>query len=218
MVCRSPVWLLKTGNKPSWQTPSWVRWLWRCRMGPWASSCTSWLTHPSSSSSFRNATSSSWSRESCTEIFCQNSSMRFCFSWYCQLHIGDCSGRMPWWDHPLQPSKNAQPDVWPFLLAPNGCRDKGACGEMLPVHHLQGKTAEGPHGKYCSYPSPGASSHQLAREWKENILVVTDPFTWYAQTYTTKLQRASCCRTISLSITGCKKRSFWTKGETLRLS
>ena len=41
---------------------------------------------------------------------------------------------------------------------------------MLQVCHLQGKTAEDPHGKLCSYLSPGASAPQLpvpgARERK----------------------------------------------------
>ena len=32
---------------------------------------------------------------------------------------------------------------------------------MPSVHHLQGKAAEGTHGKYCSHPSPGANAHQL---------------------------------------------------------
>ena len=63
---------------------------------------------------------------------------------------GDCSGSIPWWDQPLRPGKNAQPDAWPFLLGLNGCVGTGACQEMLPVYHLQGKTAEGSHGKYVA--------------------------------------------------------------------
>ena len=82
----------------------------------------------------------------------------------------DCPGRMPWWDQPLRPLKNAWSDVWPFLLAPNGCTGEGACWEMLSGCHLQGKTADSSHVKYCTYPSPGASIHQLpvpgARERK----------------------------------------------------
>ena len=73
----------------------------------------------------------------------------------------DCFGRMPWWYWPLRPQKNAQPDAQPFRLALNGCTGKGPCCKMLPVLHLQGKTAEGSHVKYCCYPSPGAGAHQL---------------------------------------------------------
>ena len=75
---------------------------------------------------------------------------------------GDCSGRMPWQDWPIRSQKNAWPDAWPFPLAPNGCTDKEACHKIPSVHHLQGRAAEGSHGKYCSYPSPGASADQLS--------------------------------------------------------
>ena len=48
---------------------------------------------------------------------------------------------------------------------------------MLPVCHLQGKTTEVSHGKYCSHPSPGVSPNGLtvpeARERKGEQAYVT---------------------------------------------
>ena len=39
----------------------------------------------------------------------------------------DHCGRMPSWEQPLRPWKNAQPGLKPSFLTPNGCTGKGAC-------------------------------------------------------------------------------------------
>ena len=74
---------------------------------------------------------------------------------------------------------------------------------MLPVCHLQGKTTEGHPGKYCGNPSPGTSWHWLlslepGKGKEENILVVTDHFTWYVQVYVTKSQIAQATAKVLL--------------------
>ena len=60
--------------------------------------------------------------------------------------------------------------------------------------HLQGKATKGPYGKYCSYPSLGASAQLLVpgtRKGKEErVLVVMDHFTCYTQVCVIQSQTA----------------------------
>ena len=126
---------------------------------------------------------------------------------------GDHSERMPWWNWPLKPPMNAQPDAWPFLLASNACTGKDTCQEIPAVHHLQGEATEGPHGKYCSHPSPGASAYQLPTPGTREAKVREGPDSnmplhEYMQADVTQSQWSWSYGTILLSIMGCQRKSF----------
>ena len=92
---------------------------------------------------------------------------------------------------------------------------------MLPVHDLQGEVAAGPHGEYHSYPSPGASVHQLlvpgAREGE-----VMDHFIHYTQAYVTQSQMAQIMVKALWdnfsAYYGLPGKSFWTRAGILRAS
>ena len=132
-----------------WAEPSWGLWLWGCRTEPWARAHLNWLIHPSSCSSFKNATTSSFVPGGFISIGLAS----------CTL--GDYSERVPQSGQSLRPQKNALPDAELFHLALNGYTGEGTYQEVLPVHHLQGEATEGPHGEYHGHPSPGANAHQL---------------------------------------------------------
>ena len=181
MVSRLPVWPPKTGNRPSWQTPSWNRWLQRCGPVPVEADWLTWaLAAPSEMQPPQAEAEHPVQKSSAKRV--SGGTVLVGVASHAQ---GDHSGRIPWWDQPLRLWKNAQHDVQLFLLAPNGCTGEGACQEVLTEHHLQSKTTEGFHGKYCSY-----LCLELGKGREENVLVVSNHLTQYAQVYITQWHMA----------------------------
>ena len=77
--------ILAIGITPSRQTLSWALWFQGYRMGPWARPHWNRLTHPSSGSSFKNATTSSWGVASCIGKSYHRTPY---FNWSCWPHTG----------------------------------------------------------------------------------------------------------------------------------
>ena len=85
--------------------------------------------------------------------------------------------------------------TWQVLLASYGCSGKGAHREMLPMLSFQSQAAKSTSWKYHGHSSPGAgpSGFSMPGTWErpeENVLVITDHFTRYAQVYVTRTQMA----------------------------
>ena len=59
---RLHVWPQRTGNRPSWLTPFWVKWLWGCRMGLWGNIRSSQPTQGGLRTSYMNTIILSWGR------------------------------------------------------------------------------------------------------------------------------------------------------------
>ena len=102
---------------------------------------------------------------------------------------------MPWWGWSFGPGTHAGSRVWQVLLASHGCSGKGAHREMLPMLSFQSQTAKSTSWKYHGHSTPGASPSRFSMPgtWErpeENVLVITDHFTRYAQAFVTRTQTA----------------------------
>ena len=199
----------------------------RCRMGPWASAHTSQMTHLSSSKSFRNATTSIWCRASCAEKLYKKDLRGTVSVGIVSYAQDNHSGRMPWWGQPLWPQKNTQPDVWPFLLSQIGCTDKGACQKCCQCITFKARQQKTPmESIVATHPLELVHINYLCLEPEKER---RRTFWWWLTTLPSTprhmlldcrwpRQQPRYCGTISLSITGCQKRSFWTNGGTLRVN
>ena len=106
---------------------------------------------------------------------------------------GGYSQRVPWQGWTFGPGVHAWSHVWQVLLASHGCSGKRTHWEVPSMPCLQSQAAQSPplkdHGHIPSRVCPPQSP--LPGTWKgldENVLVVTDHFTRYAQVYVSRTQ------------------------------
>ena len=197
MVPRLPVWQPKTGNRPSWQTSSWCRWLQRYGTGPWPSACTSQLTCESSSSSFGNANhlklrqgilyrkvlpKGSQDHEALFQFVRPATHRKTTLEGYHDEigHLGlermfnlMCN-HFFWPQMAVQAKEHVEKCQWCITFKQK--QQKAPMESIVNTHPLKLVYID----YLCLEPGKG----------KENVPVVTNHFTWHAQTYITQAQMA----------------------------
>ena len=192
---RLPVWPWKTGIKLSRQIQPWVWSFLECGMEPWDNVSPNRQILFSSTSSCANEMTSYYEKVSYTEELDTGNWRRPSFSWFCQLHtevtLRGCHvevGNLGL-DHMLD--LMCYQSFWPCMAAQVKeyiekccpCLTFKAKQPKAPLENIMGTHLLEPvHLDYpCLEPKKGL---------EEYVLVVTDHFTCYAQTYFTQTQTA----------------------------
>ena len=98
---------------------------------------------------------------------------------------------MPWWGRSFRSRAHAWSHVQQVLLVPHGCSGKRAHWKVLPMPWLKAKEPKAPlENIVATHPLELVHLNYLCMEpgkgREENVLVVTNHFTRYAQAYVTR--------------------------------
>ena len=102
---------------------------------------------------------------------------------------------MPWWGWSFGTGGHAWYHVWQILLASFGCSGKRAHRKCCPCLAFKARQPKAPHENImATHPLELVHLDYLCLEpgkgLEENVLVITDHFTRYAQAYVTRTQMA----------------------------